>query len=204
MLAEVALLLLDIFTSDRFLVRGAYLVPVLAVAMFVPAREVAAVAAFAIGASALSPVWNETGGDEYLVPLIVTAAGSAIAVLAARGRVAEASARAQAEAERRQLRLLADAARITDGAADIDEALQRLGDLLVPDFADATWIDVSARDGTLRRLAARVDGPDAGSSRRWLMRRGATRRMEISRRPRARCAAKAPSSRSSRPSCARG
>ena len=58
---------------------------------------------------------------------------------------------ARAETERRQLLLLAEAARITDGAAHIDEALRRLVDLLVPAIADAAWIDVIGTDGVTRR-----------------------------------------------------
>ena len=78
-------------------------------------------------------------------------------------------ARGAAESERRQLELLADAARITDGAADIDEALRRLLALLVPAVADAAWVDVIDPDGTLRRLATRADGPDRAEVEAWIM-----------------------------------
>jgi PAS domain S-box-containing protein len=180
MAAEIGLLVLDIASGERFLARGLYLVPVLALAIFAAPAQVAAVAGFAVAITALSPIWNETGGDEYVVPLAVTTAGSVIAVLAARAREAAEAARAQVEAERAQLRLLADAARITDGAADIEEALARLADLLVPDLADAAWIDVVARDGQLRRLVTRAHGPHAAEIEEWVKRRGASRRMELS------------------------
>ena len=60
-----------------------------------------------------------------------------------------------------KVELLAAAAGITDGAADMDGALRRLADLLVPAFADAAWIDVLDPGGRLRRVAARIDHPDA-------------------------------------------
>ena len=89
-------------------------------------RHVAFVAVVGTLLAAVSPLWNETQTAGYFLPLITVVAGSAIAVWGARERHAGDDARAAAEAERRQLLLLAEAARITDGAADIDEALRRL------------------------------------------------------------------------------
>ena len=82
--------------------------------------------------------------------------------------------RQAAERERRQMRLLADAAQITDGAADMDDALGRLVALLVPELADAAWIDVVAPTGDPRRLAVRFDGADAAELERWLAERPRT------------------------------
>ena len=113
-------------------------------------------------------------------PLITLLAGSAIAVWGAHERHAAIAARTAAEAERRQLRLLAEAARITDGAADIDDALRRLVDLLVPDLADAAWIDVVQPGGGARRLAARVDGTDHEELEAWLLARGSSARSDLS------------------------
>ena len=111
------------------------------------------------------------------MPLPIVVGGSAIAMWAARERGA-------ADAERRQLRLLADAAQITDGAADIEDALRRLVALLVPDLGDAAWIDVVGGGGELRRLAARVDGDDAAEIEAWLLERPLTRPPGRCRRPR--------------------
>ena len=169
--------LVDIATGDDAFARSLYLLPVLAIATRARAREVAIVGLAAIALAVLSTLWNEGGGSA--LPLVTVVAGTAIAVLAARERHDAIAARSAAETERRQLRLLGDAARITDGAADIDEALRRLLDLLVPDFADAAWVDV-LQPGGVRRLAARAAGPDREELEAWLRARGAVQRAEHS------------------------
>jgi len=180
LLAEVALTAFDIATADELQTHALYLLPVLALATFSPSSDVALVAVVAVVVSLLSPLWSRSPSDDYVVPLVVTVAGSAIALLAARRRQAATAAREAVEAERRQMHLLAETARITDGKGDIDQALSRLVDLLVPDLADAAWIDVLPPEGGIRRLAARVDGPDAEELEAWLMARGATTRAELS------------------------
>ena len=150
--------LIDIATGDDAFARSLYLLPVLLIATRARAYQVAVIGVLATALAVLSTLWNDTGGSG--LPLVTVVVGSAIAVLGARERHAAIAARAAAETERRQLRLLGDAARITDGAADIDEALRRLVRLLVPDFADAAWVDVLRAGGGVRRLAARADGPD--------------------------------------------
>jgi serine phosphatase RsbU (regulator of sigma subunit)/PAS domain-containing protein len=177
--ALFALALIDIITGDRTFARTWYLLPALAVALRGSPSHVAIVAVVAVALAALAPVWNDQFSN-YFIPLVTVVSGSAIAVWGARERYAAEAARSAADAERRQLHLLAEAARITDGAADIDEALRRLVDMLVPDVADAAWVDVIGRDGIARRLAARVDGPHARELEEWLMFRGAARRRELS------------------------
>jgi PAS domain S-box-containing protein len=179
LVAEAALAVVDILTGSTTFGRTWYLLPALAVALRGAPRDVGIVAVVAVLLAALSPVWNDEFTN-YFLPLITVVSGSAIAVWGARERQAAESARSAADTERRQLQLLGDAARITDGAADIDEALRRLVDLLVPDVADAAWVDVIRPDGVARRLAARVDGRDAEELERWLMQRGATQRAELS------------------------
>ena len=169
--------LVDIATGDDSFARSLYLLPVLAIATRTRAREVAIVGVVATGLAVLSSLLNESSGSA--LPLVTVVVGSAIAVLAARERHDAITARSAAETERRQLRLLGDAARITDGAADIAEALRRLLDLLVPDFADAAWVDV-LQPGGARRLAARADGPDREELEAWLLARGAAQRAEHS------------------------
>ena len=178
LLALAALALADVATGDDAFTRSLYLLPVLAVATRARANVVAAVGVVAIAIALLSPLWNEDGGSS--LPLITLLAGSAIAVWGARERYAGMAARGAAEVERRQLRLLSEAARITDGAADIDDALRRLVDLLVPDLADAAWIDLLQPGGGVRRLAARVDGPDREELEGWLLARGSSRRPDLS------------------------
>jgi PAS domain S-box-containing protein len=176
--AEAALVAIDVATGDSAFARSLFLLPVLAMAVRARTQEVAAVGALAVVLALGTPLWNESSGS--LQPLFTVVAGSAIAVWGARERHAAITARSAAEAERRQLRLLADAARITDGAADIDEALRRLVDLLVPDIADAAWIDLLPAGGGVRRLAARVDGPDREELEAWLLARGSSARTDLS------------------------
>jgi PAS domain S-box-containing protein len=177
--ARAALALVDIATGDDAFARSLYLLPVLAVATRARPFDVAVVGAAAIAVALLSLVWNDPA--DSLLPLVTIVAGSAIAVWGARERHAAISARAAADAERRQLQLLADAARITDGTADIDEALRRLVDLLVPEIADAAWIDLlPPGGGGVRRLAARVHGPDSEELEGWLLARGSARRPDLS------------------------
>ena len=178
-LAAVAVLaLVDIATGDATFARSLYLLPVLAVATRAHPYEVAAVGVVAIAAALLSPLWNDTAVS--LLTLVTVVAGSAIAVWGARERHAAIAARGAAEAERRQLRLLSEAARITDGAADIDDALRRLVELLVPDVADAAWVDLLQPGGGVRRLAARVDGPHSEELEAWLLARGSSARSDLS------------------------
>ena len=179
LVAEAALALVDILTGSSTFGRTWYLLPALAVALRGAPRDVGIVAVVAVGLAALSPVWNDQFTN-YLLPLITVVSGSAIAVWGARERHAAESARRFADAERRQLHLLGEAARITDGAADIDEALRRLVELLVPGVADAAWIDVIGPDGVARRLAARFAGPDSEELEAWLMTRGASQRAQLS------------------------
>jgi GAF domain-containing protein len=178
--ALAALALIDILTGDRTFGRTWYLLPALAVALRGSPRHVTIVAVVAVALAALAPLWNDNPGNNYFLPLITVVSGSAIAVWGARERHAAEHARTAADAERRQLHLLAEAARITDGAADIDEALRRLVDLLVPGVADAAWVDVIGPDGVARRLSARFDGPDGEELADWIMARGAAQRMELS------------------------
>ena len=151
------LAVIDIATSGTF-ARSLYLLPVLAIAIRAPAGDVAlaGVAATALGIA--SPIWNDTFGESSLLPVITIVSGSVIAAWGARERRVAEDARSAAETERSQLLLLAEAARITDGAAHIDEALRRLVDLLVPEIADAAWVDVIGSDGEARRIAARYHG----------------------------------------------
>jgi GAF domain-containing protein len=180
LVAEAVLAVIDIATGDSSFGRTWFLLPVLGMAVRGHPHHVAFVAVLGTVLAAVSPLWNEVQTAGYFLPLVTVVAGSAIAVWAAGERRAGDAARAAAEAERRQLLLLAEAARITDGAADIDEALRRLVGLLVPAVADAAWVDVIEHDGTARRLAAQFDGADGEEMAHWLMMRGEQARVQLS------------------------
>ncbi len=170
---------LDVALPGNF-ARSLYLLPVLAIAIRAPARDVALAGIAATVLGFVSPLWNDTFGSASLLPIITLVSGSAIAWWGARERQVAEEARSAAETERSQLLLLADAARITDGAAHIDEALRRLVDLLVPAVADAAWVDVIGSDGEARRIAARFEGDAAEVIEAWLMQRGAATRADLS------------------------
>jgi GAF domain-containing protein len=178
--AQAVLAVIDVATGDASFGRTWYLLPVLAIALRGRPRDVAVLAGVGIALAAVSPLWNDTQTAGYFLPLVTVVSGAAIAVWGARERGRAEAARQTADAERRQLRLLSEAARITDGAADIDEALRRLVELLVPSVADAAWVDVIDAGGNARRLAARFDGPDGDELAAWLMIRGQSPRAEVS------------------------
>ena len=176
--ALATLAVIDLATGSSTFARSLYLLPVLAIAIRAPAGDVAVAACVAAVLGFVSPFWNDTAAS--VLPVITIVSGSAIAIWGAREREAAERARAASETERNQVRLLAEAAQITDGAAHIDEALRRLVDLLVPEIADAAWVDVVGADGRTQRIAARVDGPAAEVLETWLMARGATTRIAVS------------------------
>jgi GAF domain-containing protein len=175
--AELGLVLVDIAFAATF-ARSLYLLPVLAIAMRAKATSVGAAGVLATLLALASGVWNENAGST--LPIVTVVAGSTIAYFGARERWGGIAARSALEEERRQLRLLADSARITDGAVEIDEALRRLVDLLVPDLADAAWIDLIAPGGGTSRIAARFAGPGREELEAWLLARGGFRRGDLS------------------------
>ena len=188
--------------ATRVRAAACYLLPVLAIAMRAGA-SVAIVGRSPRSLLALASAHLERQRRLAAAARSPSPPGRRSPYFGAREREAAIAARGAAEAERRQLRLLADAARITDGAADIDEALRRLVDLLVPDLADAAWIDVlAARRRAAPARGARSTGPTRAELEAWLLARGALRARASSRRRRARCAARAASSPSSTTACA--
>src|SRR4051794_30739329 len=67
----------------------------------------------------------------------------------------------------REAELLDDVARIVEGTWPGD-GVERLVDLLVPEFADACALDVLDADGRPQRFAGRIDGPDGAAQSAWL------------------------------------
>jgi PAS domain S-box-containing protein len=175
LVAEAGLAAIDIATGEASFGRTWYLLPVLLIALRARPFEVAVAGVVAFFLAVMSPVWHGSLGENWALPLITVAAGASIAWVAARQRQAAERARSAAEEESRRLALLGEAARITDGAADIDEALRRLLAVIVPGFADAAWVDVIDTDGRVRRLATRAHGDRQEAMEAWLMRRAEAR-----------------------------
>jgi PAS domain S-box-containing protein len=68
----------------------------------------------------------------------------------------------------REAELLDDVARIVEGTWPGD-GVERLVDLLVPEFADACALDVLDAAGDPQRFAGRIDGPDGAAQSAWLV-----------------------------------
>jgi PAS domain S-box-containing protein len=135
-------------------------------ALWGTSRHTAAVAALALVTCVISPVWNGgLGSIEYFARVGVVLAGGAFAVIAA-------SARSRLITGRARFALLAQVAELTEGAVTLEETTRRLGEAVVPAFADVCTIDVVS-DGRLRRVAARADGRGAAELETVLLRAAA-------------------------------
>ena len=134
-------------------------------AIFSSTRNTALVAAFAVLSAILSGGYNDNyGTTDYYVRLAATIAGGAFAVVAAR-----AMRRLTADQERFQL--LRGAAQLADTASNIPEVVDRVGELLVPAFADICVIDVRRGD-RVERLGVIASGANAAEIEERLRARG--------------------------------
>jgi serine phosphatase RsbU (regulator of sigma subunit)/PAS domain-containing protein len=88
------------------------------------------------------------------------------------GAAATVAVRARGRSdELRRFQLLSGVGGVADGSLTLDETVTRLLDLLVPTFADMAAMDALEPSGELRRLGARVAGPDAGEAEAAVLRR---------------------------------
>jgi serine phosphatase RsbU (regulator of sigma subunit)/ketosteroid isomerase-like protein len=81
-----------------------------------------------------------------------------------------ATARRRANRVRRRFQILDDIARVADGGRGLDETLDAITEILVPEFGDFCMIDV-IEEGSVRRAAVRVDGPGAEAIEKGLAER---------------------------------
>jgi PAS domain S-box-containing protein len=133
-------------------------------AIFAGPRATAAVAAFALFAAIVSGGYNDNyGSRDYFVHLLVVFAGATFAITAARARRRLADDQAH-------FALLRGAAQIADSVVSIPEVVERVGNLLVPAFADVCVIDV-LRGGRVERLGVVASRPDAEAIEDRLRRR---------------------------------
>jgi serine phosphatase RsbU (regulator of sigma subunit)/ketosteroid isomerase-like protein len=84
--------------------------------------------------------------------------------------VATAISRSREKQIRRRFQILDDLARVADGGRSLEETLDAITDILVPEFGDFCTIDVIEAD-RIRRAAVRVDGPEAAAIRKGLAER---------------------------------
>jgi PAS domain S-box-containing protein len=152
----VVLVVLDVAAGLVLFVPLFVLAP-LVVALRDEPRETAAAGAAAVVLAIVSGAWNGAlGTGRWWVGLLLVAAGSLAAILAAATR-----RRLQRDAER--LELLVELGHAATGAT-VDETAARLGDLLVPAVADVCLVELAGEDGTRRvacACAADALGPGA-------------------------------------------
>jgi PAS domain S-box-containing protein len=154
-LAVVALLCgLDIALADDQVISATPVIAPFLTALLGRPRETAIVAAAALAACVLSPIWNDNfGGVDYLVRVLVVLTGGVFALIVARTRE-------RLDLDRRRFLLLSAVAEVADGRPAPGETTTRLSDLLVPGLADIAMLDVR-RDERLERLAVAAHGPEA-------------------------------------------
>ncbi len=101
----------------------------------------------------------------------MTAVAIAVAVLAlvVMGALV-AVFRARSKRVYRRFQILDDIARVADGGRSLEETLDSIAAILVPEFGDFCMIDVIEEE-RIRRAAVRVDGPDAETIERGLTER---------------------------------
>lgn len=148
------LAIVDIGAQPSTAVIGFVVVAPLLTALVGGAREVAVVGGLAVALVVLSALWRDNAGDAiYFYRILIVAAASFLAALLARSR-------SQIGRDRERFAVLAAVAEIADGTLSLQETVEGLNDIVVPDVADVCIVDaVSA--GELHRLAVRASGRDA-------------------------------------------
>lgn len=163
----VMLTVIDLWAQPATAIVGLALVAPLLTALFSGPREVAVVGALAVVVVVLSALWrNNFGDDVYVYRILLVAASSVLAGLLARSH-------AQVGRDRKRFAVLSSLAEIADGTRSLEETVEGLNDIVVPDVADICIVDaVSA--GEMRRLAVRVAGRDSEAAAALAVRPAAT------------------------------
>ena len=153
-LALAALLAVaDLWAQPATAIVGFALVAPLLTALIGGEREVTIVGAFCVAVVALSGVWRDNFEEiDYLYRICLVAAASVLAVLLSRSR-------AQVGRDRHRFAVLSSVAEIADGTRSLEETVENLNDIVVPDVADICIVDAMSA-GELKRLAVRVAGPE--------------------------------------------
>ncbi|HZB78137.1 MAG TPA: GAF domain-containing protein, partial [Solirubrobacteraceae bacterium] len=157
----VGLALLDVAWGPEAIIIVTVLLGPLIAALRAPPRDVAVVAVAAAIAALLSGAWNDNFGDgAYWLRLLVVAVGGMAAL-------ARAAQRESAQEGRRRFRLLVALADVGEGALTLDETVQALTGILVPEFADVCILDLLQGDEPVR-LGVKASGADAEVIEAWL------------------------------------
>jgi PAS domain S-box-containing protein len=162
-----ALVALDILTPGPLALISTFLLAPVLVALAAGPLETGVLAALALALAAVAGTWDGVLGDaRHLIACLVVAAAGALSVLAAAGRQS-------VERNLARLALLGRVDAAADGAGGLEEAVERVVDLLVPALADVCLIETLGPDGAPRPLALRATGPEAEVVERALRRRRA-------------------------------
>jgi hypothetical protein len=149
LLAAAFVVTLDAAAGDELVITTALILAPFLAALLGSPRETTFVAVLAIALAAISGVWNHDFGEaNYLVRLAIVVAGSAVALVASGGRARETTTR-------ERLGILTEAARVVDDTLTLEEAVERLSNLIVPGFADISVFDLRLGTG-LQRLKVQV------------------------------------------------
>jgi PAS domain S-box-containing protein len=161
----IALALLDMAWGPERIISATVVIAPFLTAVRGTTRQTAIVAALAVACCVLSGAWNDNFGSiDYLLRVGVVGAGASFAVLAARTRI-------RLDASRARVGLIASVGDVIVEAVTLEDTVERLGDVLVPAFADLCVVDIR-RGGETRRLAARAHGPQAAQLEAALGREG--------------------------------
>jgi PAS domain S-box-containing protein len=154
-LALAALLtIIDMWAQPQTAVVGFVMVAPLLTALVSGPREVAAVAACSIAVVALSAIWRDNFGDAvWIYRVLLVAAAGLLAGLLARSH-------AQVGRDRQRFAVLSAVAEIANGTRSLEQTVEGLNDIVVPDVADICIVDAISA-GELKRLAVRSAGRDA-------------------------------------------
>ena len=135
LVAQVALIALDIASAEELIFTTAYVLPPFALAVAGNWRAVAVVSVVAFVLGFVSGWWNDYAGtDDHLLRLAILASGCLLAIFAAwaLGRAAD---------ERARMGVLAAVGHLS-GAEHVTEVTQPLAAALVPAVADVAWVDL--------------------------------------------------------------
>jgi PAS domain S-box-containing protein len=159
LLGVAIIVALDVAVGSRAALGSALAIIALAVGFLGRRGDTIVVASCCVAAAVLSGLWGGWNAA-WTVTLVVVAASSISAVLVS-------LLRAAAITTARQLDLLRELTGLTGGSRSVVELAESLLDLLVPAYADVATLDLAVQDLD-RRVGARVAGPGAAATERWL------------------------------------
>jgi PAS domain S-box-containing protein len=149
---QAALAVIDATAADRIIFTSTFVLAPFALAVSGHSRATAAMGVVAVALAVASGNWNNyAGSSDHILRITIVAAGSALAVLAA--RAIEGSHLQQA-----RMGLLAAVGELS-GTERLQDAVKGLAETLVPAVGDTLWVDIDEPDGEARRLFEH--GPDA-------------------------------------------